>query len=1002
MKPIKLTLTNIGPFVGTHEIDFSQLENIYVITGKTGSGKTTILDAITYALYGKLPGSRKDVNNMFLRSQFCQPNDNCSIMLEFSIQGKIYRIERTLPTERINNKGKLTIDPELVLLFDITETETLISNQIATVKIHIQDLLKLTSDEFSKIVLLPQGEFSTFLKQNSSNRKEILAKLFPVDQFKKIIEKTKQNKDFYTQNLNAINKRLEQIMSNFNPETVETDIQNLNESLQNEKQNLQNIQKTIEKLIIEQEKLEAIAQKQKQLSNAKDKLEKLELEKSLIDEQEKQLHIAQEIDKILPLVRIYEEHTNRFETTTKDLEECAKQLANIYEEQQNIQEQEKDKTQWDSQITENTKIIEKLKTAVEFEKSIKQNKQQKQNILNKKQSFLQKIETIQNALKNQEEILEAENETQNTLEEYSCREKIIQHEILLCEKNIDSLTLKKEKENVKTEQEFLLALKNQLEEQKTANMAQAIAQHLIDGCPCPVCGSTVHPTITHSTDIDTELEQKIAAQEIKVTLAEENQLKIEKKLNVIDARIEVSKNSLNEETIQPMDCSTKDDWQHHKVTCEQNLLTIQQSVIEIQNKYSLIANAKTKKAEFEKELDPLKTNLNAIELELSGFEARIDQTTEQLNKSLQKIEIKNTVQETIEIVENQQANLLQTITAFETKKNKITTEYATFTEKKVMLEKSLEEHKINAEKSFTELLLSVKKSKFYTEGDFSNTLDFIKKSFIDDVEKDRIQKRIELYTTERKNVQVLISTLETEITNTDKNITAQQQINVEQRGKAEQLRNELQESIGKIQESISSITKDFNVYKQEMKTFEAEKKLCEQYTNLYKTISSENSKKISLDAWVLSMHLKDITELANTRLKKLSNERYELQLVKEETKGNAHRGLDLEIFDQFTGKARPTCSLSGGETFMTAICLALAISDLVQQQNGGIQLDSLFIDEGFGSLDPESLEAAINILDEIRETRSIGLISHVEMLQSRIPSQICVTKTNIGSTVKVI
>ena len=171
------------------------------------------------------------------------------------------------------------------------------------------------------------------------------------------------------------------------------------------------------------------------------------------------------------------------------------------------------------------------------------------------------------------------------------------------------------------------------------------------------------------------------------------------------------------------------------------------------------------------------------------------------------------------------------------------------------------------------------------------------------------------------------------------------------------------------------------------------------YKKLSDDLSGKNIKKLSFQSWILSIHLEEITQYANRRLEKVSNNRYKILLKPENETGREHyAGLNLEIFDAETGKKRPCNTLSGGETFLVSISLALALTDVVSQK-GGIQLDSLFIDEGFGTLDKAMLEKTMSILDEIRGNRMIGLVSHRDELKDRIPARIEVTKTYNGSKI---
>ena len=174
------------------------------------------------------------------------------------------------------------------------------------------------------------------------------------------------------------------------------------------------------------------------------------------------------------------------------------------------------------------------------------------------------------------------------------------------------------------------------------------------------------------------------------------------------------------------------------------------------------------------------------------------------------------------------------------------------------------------------------------------------------------------------------------------------------------------------------------------------------YSQLYTDISINNPKKVALTTWILGIYLQEITTYASRRLFQLSEGRYTLLMNEEKTGGNGAKGLDLEILDAYTGKKRPCNTLSGGETFMASISLALALTDVVSNRSGGISLDALFIDEGFGSLDTAALDKAISVLEEIRGSRCIGLISHVAELQSRIPIRLEVRKTATGSTAEVM
>jgi exonuclease SbcC len=219
----------------------------------------------------------------------------------------------------------------------------------------------------------------------------------------------------------------------------------------------------------------------------------------------------------------------------------------------------------------------------------------------------------------------------------------------------------------------------------------------------------------------------------------------------------------------------------------------------------------------------------------------------------------------------------------------------------------------------------------------------------------------------------------------------------------------LEADLTRIEEKKSATTAEMNSLERSFKEWQGLKDEWQRSSaentllaRLADDLLGNNLKRVPLDAWVLGMYLEDIIRHGSRRLEQVSGGRYTLVMNSEKTGGNSYRGLDIEVLDAYTGKQRSTASLSGGETFITAISLALALTDVVSERNGGITLESLFIDEGFGSLDPVTLDSALSVLDEIRGNRVIGIVSHVTELQDRIPARLEVIKESGGSRLEVL
>ena len=366
-------------------------------------------------------------------------------------------------------------------------------------------------------------------------------------------------------------------------------------------------------------------------------------------------------------------------------------------------------------------------------------------------------------------------------------------------------------------------------------------------------------------------------------------------------------------------------------------------------------------------------NFSFTEIELSNID--------EIEKKLQ-LEFSNTndkIEDSKQIVENFYK---------EQKQNSI--DLSTQQEKKSNLNEILltnqNEHKTESE------ILKDKISK----SNFAN-IEEIKNNYLQEEQIFIFEKQIEQWQNDKTRLETLITEKQNSFSAPIEELNSKFNLYKNENLELKERLQELSSRNIEITKQISELTKSKENFEQaEKQRIEITKKL-DDYTKLYNVISGANNKKIDITSWILEMYLQEIIEFANIRLNKISDERYILKVNTEKESNRGAKGLDIDIYDSFTGKSRPCNTLSGGETFMASISLALAISDTIQSRKSGINIDSLFIDEGFGSLDENSLEQAISILDEIRDSRKIGIISHVGDLKSRITSNIEIIKTQHGS-----
>ena len=1051
MKPLKLKLNNIGPFYGEHTLEFSELGEMYLICGKMGSGKTTIFDAITYALYGKLPGSRNLIGAKALFSDFASPDDLCQVDFTFEVKGKKYRILRNPP----KNLEKKDSQEGKVAFFEIIKNneELLISKKISEVDKSINQLIGLTDDEFSRIVLLPQGEFAAFLKQKSSEKQKTLAKLFPSEYYSKIIDQVKKINDDISTEKKVLQGQIANITEDFNPQTFENDIKNEKEEVEILKSKKTQVEKElskIEKSLIE--KNQEILKIKKTLSN-KSELNELLLQENDVKEKNEKIQKGDKANKILPLLNSKNQREKQFNQLILELESTEQNLEEAKNLFDKAEIEKKDVPELSKKLEKEKINFEKLKSAIEKFSSLKKSKyqveillankveleNQKKDLISKEEKIKEEIKFLEESTKNYLSMIEEKNLLNGTVEKFLELQKIYFEKKEYSEKseNLGKEILETEK-LIKSNEEVLEEYKTQLEENKNKNSAFLLGKNLCENQPCPVCGSLHHPNIVKSSVDFKPLEEKIQIQEKNV---EAQKTILEDKKNLLgqnQALLDVVLKNLKEKLPKLLLILEKNTFLKCKNPTVDFSSEIELEKLLLENRWSRDSlcspNIVEPKAE---SLKIFKDAQNALEFEL-----------EKLNKMIQDKEL---AEENLKDVESQLERILENLptvkTSLEVEKTKIVNieeelsqidfaEKVNFNlvnedffenefektgnlieeleEKIQILENNFNDSKSNYEKilSSKEVLVSQKekrqKEKESASCDFEKALaesDFTSESEIlswvlDENVLLNLKKSVEDWQLKINGIRTLLS----EEKDYEKNDLEAVEYQVEkmnsEKVKLTEEKSYVEEKFDLQNLKVATLEKakinyDNNLAKQQ-EIFEKS----EIYEKLYKALSGDNPKRTPFDAWYLGIFLEEITFYASRRLKKMTSNRYTMRLGEGSSK-RGHTGLDIEIVDSYTKKARSVDTLSGGETFLASLSLALALTDTVQNKKGGIQLDSLFIDEGFGSLDESALESALQTLDEVRENRSVGIISHVSELKQRDFNRIEVEKSNFGSKICV-
>lgn len=897
MKPVKLTMSAFGPYREETIIDFEKLgENgLFLVTGDTGAGKTTIFDAISFALFNDVSGSNRPISS--LRSDFATTEETY-VELIFEHKNKVYTVRRTPPYERQKSRGEgvtrniadasLSYDDKII-------------TKISNVNEKIIEIIGINSKQFKQIAMLAQGEFINVLFAKSEDRTEIFRKIFETDIYniitKNLYELAKNNRaeldslkiNFETNAENIVwkEKPVSIELIDFK-KIVESDIEQILSSLSNEieeqKNEYKEFEKEIEKIIKDSKKIESKILKTKEQNKKVEEYQMLIATKNILKEQEKSIKEDEKVVK-----------TN------------GKILASVLPKEKILEK-------LDEEIIKNNKQIEELEKTIEKEKVI-----EKENNENSK-----RIEEIKKIIKEYEKIQEDSKKIQELSAKINEIEKL--------NKEKENLVNKYEKSNEKYQEKVKEYLKQEAAFFK--EQAGIIAEKLEQGKPCPVCGSVEHPAKAKKS-------KSVLTKEELEELKEEKE-KLEKEDSKYKEQITIV-NTKYDSIISEIPDSKKSNFDLSKY------------IEKIQKQKEQIDEEKSNVVE-KFETIYYKVTESYVDIEDFDFDEFKDEFNARIKEDADKM-IKN-------------KTLLNN-----TKK----------------IKESIDKEYQEKHNDFIE---TIKKLGFKNEADYE-------KNLLTENEIAEIKNRIEKYREKQISNKAKLESL-------GKEISKKEIIDI---SKDEEFLAELvdkQKEQKKIQLKLkSNLDSNEKFDKALQKTAESLKMQMikvAKIDELSKLASGTavGKRKIAFEQYVQATYFDMIINEANKRLINMTDNRYMLLRKKTADKISEKMALDLDVLDNYNGKIRDVKSLSGGESFKAALALALGLSDIIQSYSGGVVIDTLFIDEGFGTLDMESREQAINTLIQLAgDNKLIGIISHVTELKERLDKKIIVSKTQNGSNLTI-
>ena len=1004
MKPIYLEMNYFGP----HEksiVDFRLLDEspIFLISGDTGAGKSTIFDAMTYALFGTTTGDR-DAKEM--RSQFATPDNLTSVVFYFEQGDLLYKIERKPEQNIAKKRGSGTTNFKATAKLAVVDRVAGIEKaNIATIPKNVGEeitrLLHLNAEQFKKIILLPQNDFSRFLKSSTPEKESILKKIFGTSIFTAFSNAIKlQNSE-----INAIFAEYErklqsyyesQIWSSFELERLEVapEHEKFNEILFLKEERTKVKEETISKNLEQKEKVTLLEDSYKialNLYNDFENLSKLEsdYQEKIIEQSQsynKNLKHFEELTWAQPLKQSLHE-LEQDKKTSKDLEMKItdlttktlteeKLLQNLLTENEHLSEQQQ---RINDQKSESESLITQIQQAFEAEKKQAKivdlrNKQSEtqQSLKNSKDVLIEFNQEILNLRDNiisdsyfsekKEEINQLKLTFQGKLLPDFQRISWLEKENLDLSNKLES-TKKEQSENKKHLNDVQMAHEEKIKGRRRLMIAQLQAE-LEENEPCPVCGALEHPSVDEIENISYEklgilLKEIDESQKLLATLLEKN-----KQLNQLTPEITnnlVSKSAEKEQAIKNFSLLYREFISNYSDIFPS---VFGESVIK-----ELIQNLESALIKEEAENNQLKIKLTDLEGKYLGLQEEV--------KKLENTYLEFSTQIENLLTEIRDSAVTQTSEYLQDKRNKLKEGIALFEKRLADLTSNISEIKISVAtkkanlKSLNIQLIDLSERIKNNQNKIDKTLlqpealttDFqVLWKWANDDKWLGLSQKVEQYKSEK-------SRLEQEIESLHKKLQNKARPNLEEIENRKKQETDLYLSLQKKlaadetaeQQAIVILSEVRKLMKGQEKQFEKRKAIGQ----LYGAISGKLSEdKLRLETFVVQNYLEKILDYANIHfINQLSNNRYRFELAEEGNNRRMDHGLDINIYDNETGASRSADTLSGGETFIAALSIALALSEVVQNTANGVQIEALFIDEGFGSLDQETLQKAMQALD---------------------------------------
>jgi exonuclease SbcC len=1016
MRPISLIMRAFGPYAKEQLLDFRSLgsSRLFLICGPTGAGKSTIIDAMCYALFGQSSGAEREPSQ--LRSDHATAEDPTEVVFEFSVGAERYRIRRSPDQPRPSKRGGgITREPTRAALWrlaaDGTEGEVLAARP-SEVDTRVKDFLGFDADQFRQVVVLPQGQFQKFLNASDRDREDILEVLFDTAFYRRIEAELKNRASALETVYKEIRAKAVAIFAPYDA-LDRTDLASALESLRTEES----------KAATELERAEAAeeaASKSAEEGRQRDRVHKelteaeaalAKVEKGREEQEERRRcrrrglraaplmqhvekcnetqaevaatkaaadsaldHLGKATQRVKTAADAFRIEASREETRReagRKVDELARLVVKVEGLEQVRADAESARVDYEKDAKE-VERLERLKTELDIHyeqlrrelEALRLTAKDREN-----QDLLAKeLKRVLNVRRKAEELAAGLKRVEGTLEETRLREASVGKAYERAEKALEHVELS-----------WLGA------------QAGRLAKGLVAGEPCPVCGSRQHPNPARATEeAPDEAALKKAQLEVKKAAGT---LQVSREARVQE---ENRRNALVEKSVDFRAAEgeysgvTTTVLERSLAKAEDATIRAKEAELAIPKKEAELNSLTVTRTQAEKNLKESERKVGTLRDKLRSEERAVKELEKEFPENLTN---KLAIARALKAAKKYDEELRSAWERCRQEDQEAQKAEAVCRRAKELAVSAAAQAKEKADAAEAQLTANLTASGFKDQADFISAC-------LSEKQLDALEKAIETWdkslatAEERRNRAKTASegTLRPDVRALEAAFKAAQRV----RREASELRGRLRQSVDAAEKALQTVSE----LEKEGATVDFRYRIV---ARVAETASGQNPRGISLNRFVLAARLEDVLAQASVRLTTMSRGRFRLKRGEEREDRRRAGGLELSVFDSYTGKERPVKTLSGGEGFLAALCLALGLSDVVQAAAGGVRLESMFVDEGFGSLDPDALEAAVQVLEDLQQSgRLVGIISHVPELREWIPPRLEVIAGPRGSSARFV